>query len=82
MNYRLLWLLALGLAATLTMAARGLAPVDTADDTAVTEVAITVLPAEPSPTPTDCTPLPIEMTAEIVKDTEYSRFQKPCSLLK
>ncbi|MFO7536481.1 MAG: hypothetical protein R6X32_00295 [Chloroflexota bacterium] len=67
---RYIWLFSLWLVMGLALTACDDGTVDVVEP-AVTEVAVTrVVTAEPSPTPADCTPLPDDMTAEIVLATD------------
>jgi hypothetical protein len=67
---RCVWRFSLWLAMVLALTACGDGTVDLIEP-AVTQVAVTrVVTAEPSPTPADCTPLPDDMTAEIVLATD------------
>jgi hypothetical protein len=67
---RYVWRLSLWLAMVLALTACDDGAVDMIEPE-VTQVAVTrVVTAEPSPTPADCTPLPDDMTAEIVLATD------------
>jgi hypothetical protein len=70
MHYRYLWQVSLWLVAALALVACG-GEIVAVEDVEVTQVAVTrVVTAEPSPTPADCTPLPDDLTAEIVLATD------------